>query len=438
MIKKLLIRFLAASARRILAREKPLIVGITGSYGKSSAKEAIAIALGAMEPGSLVRSSPKNYNNEFGLPFTILNVSAPGRDPIKWLSVLGRACWMGWGFGRVHVNTFVLEMGADRRGDLKWLVSIARPDISVVTGVGEAHSQYFGTIDEIANEKATLVRALARNGFAILNNDDTRVTAMRRDTDAEALYYGFSDGSDIQILKTSFAIIEDDAGHLAPVGIDVAFACDGQVSELHLRGTIGRPQALAAASALAVARRLEIPLQTALDRLERTYHGIAGRTRIIPGIKGTTIIDDTYNAASAKTVISALHDLMQLGVKGDQRKIAALGEMRELGEYAEIGNQDVGRAVAESGVDFLVTCGTLARGIGDAAVAVGFAPENVRHTENSADAGRFLQEFIKPGDVILAKGSQGIRMERVVKELMAEPNEAPFLLVRMTEDWIGK
>jgi UDP-N-acetylmuramoyl-tripeptide--D-alanyl-D-alanine ligase len=443
MLKKALIRFLASSTRRVITREKPRIVAITGSYGKSSVKEAIAIALGSGEPGSRVISSPKNYNNEFGLPFTVLGVAAPGRDPVRWLFALARACWMGWGFGRVRANAFVLEMGADRPGDLAWLTGIATPDVAVVTAVGEAHSEFFGSIDGIAKEKATVVRALKKDGFAVLNNDDALVTAMRRETEAESAYFGFSDGSDIRVLRTAPAVIEDEDGHAVPVGIDVALAIasragESQVSELHLHGTIGQPQALAAAAAIAVARRFDVPLETAFNRLEQGYHGIAGRTRIIPGIKGTSIIDDSYNAASPETVVSALRDLARLPLNGNQRRIAAIGEMRELGEYSDAAHRSVGRAVVESGIDVLVTCGTLARGTADEALAAGFDASRIRRFETSADAGRFLQDLIKTGDVLLVKGSQGMRMERIVKELMAEPNEAPFLLVRMTEDWVGR
>jgi UDP-N-acetylmuramoyl-tripeptide--D-alanyl-D-alanine ligase len=438
MLKKLLIRFLAAGARRAILREKPSIVAITGSFGKSSVKEAVAIALGASEPGSRIRASVKNYNNEFGLPFTIFSVSAPGRDPLKWAGVLFRALWIGWGLGRTRVHAFVLEMGADRKGDLGWLVRIARPNVAVVSAVGEAHSEYFGSLEEIAREKATIVRSLPADGFAVLNNDDANVTAMRRETKADTAYFGFSEGSDIQIIRTAPAVTSDEEGRVLPLGIDVALSISGQVFELRLRGTIGLPQAAAAAAALAVARHFDIAPETAIARLEKDYHGIAGRTRIIPGIKKTTIIDDSYNAASPKTVVSALRDLATLPLTGVQRRIAVLGEMRELGSYSDGAHRDAGRAVVENGIDFLVACGTLARGIAEAAAEAGMDGANIRLFDASPEAGRFVQDLIRPGDVILVKGSQGMRMERIVKEIMAEPTEAPFLLVRQTEDWVGK
>jgi len=435
MIKRAIIAFLAASARRAVRREKPAVIAITGSFGKSSAKEAIAIAMGAREAGSSVRSSLKNHNNEFGLPFTILNVPAPGRDPLKWIKVLWRTIWIGWGFGKIGAETLILEMGSDHPGDLAWLVSIAPPDMAVVTAVAEAHSEFFGTIEDVAHEKSTLIRSLRKNGIAILNNDDPRVTKMRKETDCETIYFGFSDGSDVQVLRTEPLVMTDTFGNVAPVGIKVELCIEEQRHTLTLKGTIGSPQAWSMAAAMSVARRFDVPIQKAVSRLEKDYHGIAGRTRIIPGIKYTTIIDDSYNAASPLTVISALNDVMRIPLHGEQRRIAALGEMKELGAYTENAHRSVGRAVVEANVDILVTCGALARTIAEEAHQAGMDSERIHSYDTSEEAGQALQGIMKTGDVLLVKGSQGSRTEKIVRELMAEPLEAPFLLVRMSDEW---
>jgi UDP-N-acetylmuramoyl-tripeptide--D-alanyl-D-alanine ligase len=435
MIKQWITRFLALSARRAIRREKPTIIAITGSFGKSSAKEAIAIALGAREPNFSIRETRKNYNNEFGVPFTVFNVHAPGKDMMKWMRVLWRAVWVGWGFGHIGAQTLILEMGADHPNDLAWLVGIAPPHLSVVTSVGQAHTEFFGTIDEVAKEKSTLVRALGKDGIAVLNNDDPRVTAMRRQFNGEAIYYGFSEGSDVQIKGTELRIHTTEEGFASPTGIVVKLCLGVHVYELQLHGTTGRSQAWAAAAALAVAKAFHVPPQDAIERLEREYHGIPGRIRIIPGIKGTWIIDDSYNAASPDTVVSALRDLFEIPTVQPQRRIAALGEMLELGSYSSGAHEAVGEEVVRCSVDILVLCGTLARAIGDRAIASGMDPSAIHWFATSDQAGRFLQDLIHPGDIILAKGSQGSRMEKIVKELMAEPLQAPFLLVRMSDEW---
>lgn len=439
MITKLIQRFLAAASRRAIRREHPTIVAITGSVGKSSVKEAIGVALGAHESGSDVRMSLKNYNNEYGVPFTVLNVKAAGRDPLAWSRILVRALWLGWGWGNIGAKTLVLEMGSDRKGDLAWLTGIAPPDIAVVTAIAPAHAEFFGTIEDVATEKATLVRALGKKGLAVLNIDDARVTAMRRDIAGDAVYVGEAEGSDVRVHDARIASETDERGHVLPRGLEVALETNGQVYRTELRGTIGRPQAWAAAAAVAVAQRLRIPVDTALSRLHRDYHGIPGRTRIIPGIKYTILIDDSYNAASPTAVLSGLRDVATIEVsKGTQRRIAAIGDMRELGDYSAEAHRIVGAEVATLGFDALICCGTLARAIGDAAIAAGMPEQAVTRFDGSEPAGRFLQDLIRPGDIVFVKGSQGSRMEKVVKELMAEPLQAPFLLVRMTSDWVAK
>lgn len=436
MITKLVQRFLAASARRAIRREKPAIVAITGSVGKSSTKEAIAVALGSREAGSSVRASLKNYNNEYGVPFTVLNVQASGRDPLAWARIIVRALWLGWGMGRIGAKMLVLEMGADRKGDLAWLVGIAPPDVSVVTAVAPAHAEYFGTIEDVAVEKGTLVRALTKQGLAVLNADDPRVTAMRKDTEAAAIYVGESEGSDVRVHDARIMVETDEHGFVVPRGLEIALDAGGHVHRTELRGTVGRPQAWAAAAALAVARHFDIAPATALDRLTRDYHGIAGRTRIIPGIKRTTLIDDSYNAASPTAVLSGLRDAASIQIdRNSQRRIAAIGDMRELGDYSAEAHRSVGHEVAALGFDMLVTCGKLARGIAEAAQEAGMPTNAIHECADSAEGGLFIQKMLKQGDVVFVKGSQGSRMEKVVKELMAEPLQAPFLLVRMTSDW---
>lgn len=435
MIKKILIKVFATAARRVLAREKPTVIAITGSYGKSSVKEAVAIALGAHEPGSRVKYSTKNYNNEFGLPFSIFGVSAPGRDVIKWIRILLIALWMGWGWGKIRADVLVLEMGADHPGDLAWLTSIAHPNISVITSVGESHAEHFGSIEEIAKEKATLVRVLSEGGAAVLNNDDPRVTAMRKEFSGEALYYGSSEGSDVRVLHTGVVSETNESGQEIPQGIKIILQEKGKEEECELRGTIGRPHAIAAACGIAVARLFDIPSQKAIERLERDDHGMPGRTRIISGIKGSVIIDDSYNAASPRTVVSLLEDASRIELANGQRRIALLGEMLELGAYSEAAHREVGEAVVANRIDMLVVCGTLATAIGDAAFVAGMDRSQIRSCRTSDEAGKMLREEIKSGDIVLVKGSQGSRMEKAVKELMAEPQQAPFLLVRMSDEW---
>lgn len=438
MITKLVQRLLASAARRAVRREKPVIVAITGSVGKSSTKEAIGVALGAREAGSDVRASLKNYNNEYGVPFTILNVHAAGRDPFAWLRIVVRALWLGWGMGKIGAKTLVLEMGADHPGDLAWLVGIAPPSVSVITAVAPAHAEFFGSVDDVAHEKATLVRALRKGDLVVLNVDDARVTAMRKETEADIVYVGDTEGSDVRVHDARIASDPDERGHMVPRGLDIALEINGHVARTELRGTIGRPQAWAAAAALAVARHFDISTETALQRLARDYHGIPGRTRIIPGIKYTSLIDDSYNAASPTAVISGLRDTASIAIANGQRRIACLGDMRELGNYTDDAHRSVGHEVVALGYDVLVTSTVAAKPIAQAAREAGMNADAIHIFPDAAEAGQFIQKIIRSGDIVFIKGSQGARTEKIVKELMAEPLQAPFLLVRMTSDWADR
>jgi UDP-N-acetylmuramoyl-tripeptide--D-alanyl-D-alanine ligase len=280
------------------------------------------------------------------------------------------------------------------------------------------------------------VRTLPKNGTAILNADDPRVTSMRKETEAAVMYVGDSEGSDVRVHDARIVMDMDDRSHAVPRGLEIALETDGQVYRAELRGTIGRPQAWASAAAVAVAKQLDIPVLTALERLERDYHGIPGRTRIIPGIKYTTLLDDSYNAASPTAVISGLRDVAAIPLDtGHQRRIAAIGDMRELGAYSEDAHRAVGHEVATLNFDLLVTCGASAKTIAESAREAGMPNEAVLTFDTAEHGGRHLQDLIRPGDMVFVKGSQGSRMEKVVKELMAEPTQAPFLLVRMTSDW---
>jgi UDP-N-acetylmuramoyl-tripeptide--D-alanyl-D-alanine ligase len=428
-------RFLASCARRAIRREKTRIIAITGSVGKSSAKETIAAALGSHEPDSHIRASYKNYNNEFGVPFTVFNVEGPERNVLAWSKLLLRALWIGWGLGRIGANTLVLEMGADRPGDIAWLTGIAPPDISIFTAVAHAHSEFLGSPDQIANEKANILRALKPSGVAILNADDPRITTMRKETQAQAIYVGASEGSDVRIGGVQITTETDERGHVMPRGLAVALEEDGHEYGAIIQGTVGHHQGWSVAAAVAVARTLGITPELALQRLTRDYHGFAGRMRIVPGIKYTCLVDDSYTGAPV-SAIAALRDIGSLSLSAGQRRIVALGDMAELGEFSEELHRSVGLEVAAQGFDALVTCGTLARGIADAAREAGMDPNAIQSFGTSGEAGLWLQSFIKSGDIVLIKGSQRARMERIVKELMAEPLQAPFLLVRQTERWL--
>lgn len=428
-MKKVLQNALAGFAKTVIEREKPLVVGVTGSVGKTSTKEAIGAVLG----GSFkIRVSPKNYNNELGLPLAILGLKSGGKSLFGWLGAFLR----GWRAAMMkaagYPKILVLEMGVDRPGDLAKLMEIASPAIGVVTAVGEAHAEFFGSMDEIAKEKRTLVEKLPREGFAILNRDDDRVWSMAGRTRAKTVSFGFHDEADVRAIGVSMNYAFGDEPGEAGVHLKISYK--GSMVPVFLPDVLGKQGIYAALAAAAVGLVQGLNLVEISDRL-RGFVPPPGRMRAIPGIKWTMLIDDTYNA-SPMSAFAALDVLRQIPVaSGDDKKFAVLGDMLELGPLSVQGHMDVGRMAVDC-ADTLVFVGEKMGDAEKAALGAGAPADSVFHFGSPEEAGRFVQDRMKKGDVVLVKGSQGMRMERVVKELMADPLAAPKLLVRQDADWV--
>lgn len=438
-------RWLGKFASESVKREQPLIIAVTGTVGKSTAKQMIAALFAYEGNKKTVRASQKNYNNELGVPLTILNAPAPGRSIGSWIWLLQKGWLSSLGILNTCPDILVLEMGADKPGDLGYLTKIAPPNISVVTAVtpegpdiAPVHRANYGSIEEITKEKATIVRALHKTGTAILNADDQSVAGMQQETDGHVLTYGKAEGADIRIMSSQIKLEHGPHGAM-PIGLEVKIQHWGRTLTFEFPGVFGRPIAHAAGAAIGVAEATDVPIE-AVRALGSAFKPMAGRTRIIPGIKDTTLFDDSYNA-SPVAVISAVRDLTSLALQPHQRKVVCLGEMRELGEDSEALHKRVAEVCASHGVDILVVCGKFSGVMKQAAEEAGMHADTVFDFRDTPEAGRFLQDIIHPGDIVLAKASEGtnktkgVRMERVIKELMAEPLRASELLVRQETAW---
>ncbi|KAA0205747.1 UDP-N-acetylmuramoyl-tripeptide--D-alanyl-D-alanine ligase [Candidatus Uhrbacteria bacterium] len=423
-------------------------MAVTGSVGKSTTKQAIGAMLRADLPERRVRVPEASYNNELGVPLTVFGHAAPGRNAGAWIALLADAWLISTGLKKTGITTFVLEMGADKPGDLVHLTSVAPPDVAVVTAItsnddslAPVHLGNYGSLDELIEEKSTLVKALKPGGDAVLNADDKKVFAMRHLTHEHVLTFGEADGSDVRIVRSN--IVTEDGPHgKTPTGLAVTLENYHRSYQTFLPGVYGTSVAYAYAAATAVAEALDVPPEQ-INEFAEHFRPVRGRTRIIPGIKRTTLFDDSYNASPA-SVLQSLKDLASLNLDPGQRKIACLGEMRELGEKAEEMHRRVGAEAAKLGIDVLVCCGIFGRAMAEGATAKGLSSERVYVIDDTPEAGLLLQDLIRPGDVILAKASQGaletkgVRMERVMKELMAEPMRASELLVRQEPAWQRK
>ncbi len=433
-LQRILEQFLGWCTKKIIARDHPTIIAVAGSVGKSSTKTAIGIALGVGEKGSTVVASEKSYNNELGVPITVFGSPAPGRSLWRWIVLITKAKMAVFGFTKLRAQTFVLEMATDHPGNLAYLTRIAPPSISVLTAIGPEHTEYFGSIEEVIKEEAIILAALPNNGVAVTNADDDAIRKTVALYPVKDVSFGMADDATVHIRSTRIVINPQSPEES---GIEVAISLYSVLRTFLISGTIGRPQAYAAAAGIAVGSVLDVDTDEIIDRLTKRFHGMSGRMRLLEGIKHTWLIDDSYNS-SPLSVLSALRDLAAFPVAEGARRIAAMGDMLELGNLTEEAHREMGHAAAENGIDMFIACGTLAHIAAESAVAAGMPVSSVFTFAKSSDVGLFIQERLQEHDVVLVKGSQSVRMERICKELMAHPDKADELLVRHTSDWINR
>jgi len=425
-MKKVIQNLISAKAKKLLALHHPLIIAVTGSVGKTSVRNAIASVLSAKYR---VGATIKNYNNEFGVPLTILGAESPGKSVFGWLKVLF--------FSPKSIpEVFVLEYGIDHPGDMKHLCEIAKPDIAVLTRISPVHAEHFRSIEELAEEKAGILEAAKQ--LVVLNADDPRVMGLAGHASAPALLYGFSDRADVVAGDYQLTTREDfsfePGEEFSTINATVTLE-QGERLELTLTNMLGRTGVSALLPAIAIAKHLGLTREQILEKLPLTQFE-PGRMNPIPGIKGSLIIDSSYNAAPA-SMAAALEVLGEFHPVEGARRIAVLGFMAELGAYAAQEHRLIGLKVAEVGVDLLLTVGELARDIRRGAIEAGLAEDHSEHFDSPIDAGRWLDREIRKGDIVLVKGSQSARMERIVKDVMAQPLKAGELLVRQTDSWLN-
>lgn len=423
MLKKLIQYHLRFFARRVLKKHQPLIIGVTGNVGKTSAKEAIYTVL---RSHFKVRRSLKNYNNEIGVPLTILDRQAAGRSFWGWLKVWGQA-WAQVLWSHDYPEVLVLEMGADRPGDIKYLTEFVPCFIAVVHAVGEipVHVEFFEDTNSLAQEKSQLVKALPGDGWAILNYDDPLVRQMRQVSRAKNLLYGFDERADV--VGSDFSFLKENE---EPAGIAFKINYQGNTVPIRLPHILTKQQAYSALAAVACGLALDLNLVEIAEAL-RKFEPLPGRLCQIPGIKNSLILDDTYNAAPAATLAA----LDALSLFSKHRKVAVLGDMLELGGQTEKAHRQVGLKVVQV-ADLLMTAGLRAKFIGETAQKQGLAPTKIFHFDETDSLMAQIEDLIEDGDVILVKASQGMRFERIVKDIMAEPLRAKELLVRQDESWL--
>ena len=423
-IKRFIQGRLERYAKMAIARYQPTIIGVAGSVGKTSTKEAIFCVLSKY---LAVRKSAKSYNNEFGVPLTVLGIESGFRSIFKWMRMLRTAKQIATvGSPASYPKCLVLEMGSDHVGDVAKLMAIAPPTIGVLTAIAPVHLEFFGTIENVQVEESTIIRNLDGKAIAIINKEDAIIRQLEPETKATAVSYGLSDAADVW--ADNIRLFSSDAE--GNVGAECTVHAKGESIDIFLPHALGNGHVLSAVAAVAVGLQLKITLKDIAVALKE-FLPPPGRMRMLSGIKKTHLIDDTYNS-SPNAVALALDALAKYPTK--KVRYAVLGDMAELGAETVRLHTEVGKSVKQF-ADCLITVGEKARDIARGARESGMQETAVFSFPNAGEAGHFLQDRIHEGDVVLIKGSQIVRMEKIVKEIMANPERADTLLVRQETYW---
>jgi UDP-N-acetylmuramoyl-tripeptide--D-alanyl-D-alanine ligase len=361
------------------------VVGITGSAGKTTTKDLTAHVLGAT--GRRVLRSRKNFNNELGVALSVLQMETEGARPEEF-------------------DVAVLEMGMSMPGEIARHCRVAPPDVAVLTLVAPVHLEFMGSVEAIAEGKAQLVEGMKAGGTAVLNADDERVLAMRAKAGhaGRVITYGVNEAADVRALGVQ------------TVGVGasrfVLQTPDGEAEVvLPMHGRHNVSNALAAAAAAVSfgvgVKEIAAALSTAAPSEKR---GEVLRFR-----EGFVVVDDSYNS-NPRSLLS-MAEAVAGGGEGVLRRVVVAGEMLELGEEGAALHREAGRDIAGFGVDVLWGVRGLARELIEGARAGGMSEEATRFFEDSDAAGEALVGFVRPGDLVLVKGSRGVHTEKVVEAL---------------------
>ena len=372
-------RALQEGAREIRRRSGAKVVAITGSAGKTTTKELTAEFLAATYT---VFRNRGNLNNHIGLPLSLLDL-------------------------RSRPDVAVVELGMNHPGEIRTLVGIAEPDVRVWTNVGDAHAGFFASADAIADAKAEILEQARPGDLLVANADDEQIRARARQFSGRTLSFGLSDQADVFASRVRHRGLDGMAATIT--------SPHGEVNvETPLLGTANLLNLLAAA---AVALDMGVPAAAIAERAA-TMKPAAHRGELLRLPGGITLIDDSYN--SSPSALKTSLDTVKAST-GSARKIAVLGEMLELGVHADRLHDECGRAAADAGLELLIAVGgDPARRLADAARAAGMNASAVIHVATSADAMEVARQKVRPGDLVLVKGSRGIHTDLVVERLKVE------------------
>lgn len=438
MLKKILQKIIASLARKVILKYQPKVVAITGSVGKTSAKEAAVLACVGLDG---VRAAKKNFNNEFGVPLAILGIeNYPGRNFFHWLDVFIHAIGLLLYHSKMYPKILILEYGADKPGDILYLCEVARPEVAVITAIGTAHREFYKATEDILKEKISIFKYLKKGGTAIVNGDNEKLGRVLAEGQAdEKISYGVSDRTNVRFapLKIFDEATEDTeivSSDKNPDGLVGKIIVGEAVVPINFKNLYGQHQVLGPLAGLSIALALGQDKLSAIQGIAN-YDLPAGRGRKLVGIKESILIDDTYNA-SPEAVLAGFESMV--AIRNDRPLVLILGDMLELGEEAVSAHQKIGQEVARLKPALFVAVGEYINYTVLSAIEAGFNKENIFAFGESVSAGEFIKDKMPVNSLVYLKGSQGVRIEKITKMLLAEPARDAHLLCRQGDMWVNK
>lgn len=411
-LRKIVLKKLEFLARIKLKQMQAQVIGVTGSVGKTSCKDAIYDVLSKKHK---VLKNKKSFNSEFGLPLTILQQDSGFNSLFQWVRILLGGMWRAF-FVKDKYDYLVLEMGVDKAGDMDFLTRVARPDYAFITAIKPAHlaDGQFASIDEIFKEKSKIFEKAKTK---IINIDDPHVSKI-----AGQISYGFKEGADFK----AFSFLQSEKG----IHFDVEYK---NKDYQFFVPVFGEYQVSTLFPAIVMGFLTEVPPGEIVDALSK-FKLPPGRMSLIEGLQDTLILDSSYNA-SPEAVKESLKVLDYFGNKRNGRRVFIFGNMNELGENSKKLHEEIGEIVPGY-ADILITVGGDVRYACDAANKNGMNSANIFHFKSAKEAADHYKKIMGGRDIILVKGSQNkVRLEIFVKEIMKHPEKAKELLVRQEEKW---
>ena len=421
----LILHWLLWTAKLQLKKNKPLIIGVTGSAGKTSTVQAI---------NSVIKTkfrvkSTHTGNSETGIPFEILDIPVKNWSSLGWIYVILLSFWRLFTNWKKY-DVLVVEMGIDSERapkNMSYLLTILQPKIGVFLNVNHVHGQNFNgkdTLFAITQEKGKLLLSLPTDGLAIFSKDHPTIVDLTPKIKAKQATFSIQQSAQIQLLKHQVSL----------KGTEFVFLDNGKQFKLNFNDQLLFKKSFSSfATTLLIAKELGINSEVAIKALEVNFKPLAGRSRVIAGINDSVLIDSSYNS-SLEPTLASLEMLKAINIRG--KKIAILGDMREIGKKEKRDHEELAIKAAKT-ADHIILIGPLTQKYTLPKLRKLKFPETKIHAFiNAYQAIDAVKKLIKPRDLVLIKGSQNtIFLEIIVEEIMAEPSQASELLCRRSKYW---